>query len=146
MKGLLSCTCGSSKREEVIALLRVITGFVFLYHGYGKIFGMGMEQTIGFFASVGIPAANVLAYLVAYGELLGGIALIVGFMTHWVSKLNVLIMLGAIYFVHMANGYNVMSGGFEYPLMILVVNLFFMVNGAGKWSIDKKCDDKVTTA
>lgn len=132
------CTCGSQWKDHVYALLRVLTGFVFVYHGYDKVFGMGIDATAKFFTSVGIPAANILAPLVAYGELLGGIALMVGFLTHWVSKAFVVIMLGAIWFVHLSKGFSVMDGGYEYPLVLLVLSVFFLVHGAGKFSIDAK--------
>jgi putative oxidoreductase len=131
------CTCGEKWRDEIYFILRVVTGFIFVYHGYTKIFGMGLEATTGFFSSVGIPAAGLVAYIVAYGEFLGGIALILGFMTHWIAKLNILIILGAIYFVHLSNGYNGMEGGYEYQLLILAVNLFIMVYGSGAYSIDR---------
>ena len=53
-------------------------------------------------------------------------------------KLNIIIILGAIYFVHFANGYSgtPKGAGYEYPLMILVVNILIAATGAGKYSID----------
>jgi putative oxidoreductase len=135
MNKLLTCTCGDKWREEGHLFLRVVTGIAFLYHGYQKIFVMGIENVVPFFQSVGVPAAGVFAYLVAYGELLGGIALIVGFMTHWVSKIDILIILGAIGFVHISNGYGV-QGGYEYPLLLLASSTYFFVTGAGRYSVD----------
>ena len=85
--------------------------------------------------------ANVAAYLVSYGELIGGLMIIVGLLTHWVSKVNVVIMLGAIGFVHFGVeggwlwGYGA-PGGYEYALLLLVVSIFFVVNGSGKYSVD----------
>jgi putative oxidoreductase len=137
MKNLLCCSCGDKYRDEAILILRVVTGLLFVYHGYVKIFVMGMMGTAGFFSKVGIPAPEAMAYLVAYGELLGGIALILGVLTHWVAKLNILIMLGAIYFVHLANGYDGSKGGYEYQLLILAVSIFFAAYGPGKYNLEK---------
>lgn len=145
MKNFLSCTCGSSKKDEALLFLRVVTGFLFFYHGYTKVFVMGMDNVVGFFSNVGIPAAGIMAYLVAYGELLGGIALMIGFLTHWVSKINILIMLGAIFFVHFSKGYG-NEGGYEYQLLILAVSVFFMVFGPGKYSIDARCKKSDTSS
>lgn len=137
-----ACKIGQKWQNEIYLALRIVTGLVFVYHGYAKVFVMGMDGVTGFFTSVGIPMAGLMAVLVSYGEFLGGIALILGLFTHWIAKLNVLIMLGAIYFVHLANGYDATKGGYEYPLMILVVSLFIAATGAGKYSLDARCKAK----
>jgi putative oxidoreductase len=144
MKNFLSCACADKWRDEGYLVLRVVTGLAFFYHGYMKVFGMGMETVTGFFTNVGIPLAGLFAYLVSYGELLGGLALMLGFLSHWVAKANVLIMLGAIGFVHWGaeggwfNGYGA-DGGYEYQLLLLAVSIFFMVSGSGKYSLDARC-------
>jgi putative oxidoreductase len=131
-----ACNWGQKYKNEAYVALRVVTGLVFLFHGYDKVFNTGIAGVTGFFTTLGIPMANVAAFLVSYGELLGGIALILGLFTHWVAKLNIIIMLGAIFFAHLANGYNIMNGGYEYQLMILVVNVFIATTGAGVCSLD----------
>lgn len=141
MKNFLSCACADKWREEGFLILRVVTGLAFFYHGYAKVFSMGVSNVVPFFASVGIPASGLMAYLVSYGELLGGIALMLGFLTHWVAKANILIMLGAIGFVHWGveggwfYGYGA-EGGYEYALILLASSIFFLVSGSGKYSID----------
>jgi hypothetical protein len=45
-------------------------------------------------------------------------------------------MLVAIIFVHAGHGLLAMNGGWEYPLTLLAVSLFFIVHGAGPLSID----------
>ena len=137
MENVGACSIGQKYQKEAYVVLRVVTGLIFLYHGWGKV-AMGGDAVAGFFASVGIPAASLMALLVTWGEVLGGIALILGFGTHWVAKLNIIIMLGAIYFVHLANGYDAMNRGYEYQLLILVVNVFIATMGAGAYSIDAK--------
>lgn len=141
MKNFLSCACADKWRDEGFLILRVVTGLAFFYHGYAKVFSMGVSNVAPFFASVGIPASGLMAYLVSYGELLGGIALMLGFLTHWVAKANILIMLGAIGFVHWGvaggwfYGYGA-EGGYEYALILLASSIFFLVSGSGKYSLD----------
>ncbi len=141
MKDLLHCTCGDAWKDNAYVALRVVTGLAFFYHGYDKVFVKGVENVIPFFNSVGIPFANITTYLVAYGELIGGAALMVGFLSHWVSKMNIVIMLGAIGFVHFGavggwfNGYGA-EKGYEYPLLLLVVNVYIMTLGSGNMSVD----------
>lgn len=137
MGNIGACSWGQKYHKEVYVILRVVTGLVFLFHGWAKV-TMGADATAGFFGSVGIPAAALMGFLVTWGEVLGGIALIVGAFTHWVAKLNMLIMLGAIYFVHLPNGYDNAAGGYEYALLLLVVNAFIATTGAGIYSIDER--------
>ncbi len=147
MKNLLHCACGENWREEGHLILRVVTGLAFFYHGYDKVFVKGLPAIVSLFDSVGIPAAKLCAYLVAYGELLGGIALMLGFLTHWVAKMDIFIIVGAIGFVHWgaAGGWFYGYGapaGYEYQLLLLAASIFFMVTGAGKYSIDAKLREK----
>lgn len=143
MNKFLQCHCADSWKEKTFLLLRITIGLAFFYHGYAKVFVMGMENVTGFFAGVGIPAASLMAYLVSYGELLGGLAIIIGLLTHWVAKANILIMLGAIFFVHFGVdggwlwGYGA-DGGYEYPLLLLVSSIYLMTMGSGKYSVDAK--------
>ena len=63
-------------------LLRVSLGALLLAHGLLlKVFTFGIAGTAGYFESIGYPA--LFAYLVIAGEILGGIALILGVWTRW---------------------------------------------------------------
>jgi thiosulfate dehydrogenase [quinone] large subunit len=84
-----------------ITLLRVYTGVFFVYHGFGKVtnpnFASGLsgfvtsnlENCFGFIRpfleSVVLPNSGVFAFLVSWGELLVGAALIVGLATRYAS-------------------------------------------------------------
>lgn len=46
---------------------------------------MGIEGTTGYFAALGLPAAAVLIWVVIAIEILGGIALILGYKTRFVA-------------------------------------------------------------
>ena len=64
-------------------LLRLSLGALFLAHAALKVFVFTPAGTAQFFASVGVPGA--LAYLVIAAEVLGGIALIIGWQTRYVA-------------------------------------------------------------
>jgi putative oxidoreductase len=134
---ILGCRCGEKWRDEAYTALRVVTGLMFLTHGYAK-FTMGAEAVAGFFGSAGVPLPGLVAHLVMYGEILVGIALILGLVTHWAAKLGIIIILGAIFFVHLENGYGAANGGYEYPLMILAACVLILTTGGGKYSLDAK--------
>jgi putative oxidoreductase len=105
---------------------------VFIVHGAPKVFNL--EAASGFFESVGIP--SWLAIPVAGLELFGGILLVVGFLTRWLSGLFIIEMMVAIATVHLPNGWNVFEKGYEYSLALIVMLIGVIVLGSGPFSID----------
>ncbi|MBB3019224.1 putative oxidoreductase [Microvirga lupini] len=95
-------------------ILRITLGVLFLAHAGLKVFVFTPAGAAQFFGSLGLPPA--LAYLTIAAETLGGIALILGFFTRWVSLALIPILLGAIVFVHGPAGFffNNPNGGWEY--------------------------------
>ncbi|MBA1156070.1 DoxX family protein [Microvirga mediterraneensis] len=95
-------------------ILRITLGIVFLAHAGLKVFVFTPAGAAQFFGSLGLPPA--LAYLTIAAETVGGIALILGFYTRWVSLALIPILLGAIAFVHGPAGFffNNPNGGWEY--------------------------------
>ena len=57
-------------------LLRIGLGIAFFLHGYGKL--PISEGFVGWLGSKGVPMAELTAYLVAWGEILAGLGIIVG--------------------------------------------------------------------
>lgn len=119
-------------------VLRLGLGIVFAVHGYQKMFIQGFDGVAEFFASVGIPAAMFFAYIVTILELIGGIMLIVGLLTKWVSTLFALDMIVALLVVHAQNGFYVSGGGYEFVLILLAGSISLILSGPGLYSIDKK--------
>ncbi len=116
----------------VSTLSRLFCGLAFVFHGAPKVFNL--EATSGFFESVGFP--SWLAIPVAGLEFFGGIFLLVGFLTRWLSVLFILEMVVAIVAVHLPNGWNVFEGGYEYSLALIVMLIGVIVLGPGSFSID----------
>jgi putative oxidoreductase len=119
------------------ALLRVTSGGLFIAHAALKIFVFTPAGTAGFFSSIGLP--GFLGYVTILVELLGGIALIVGFKTRLVSWALVPLLLGAAYFGHGGNGFFFQNanGGWEYPVFWAIIMVVQAMLGAGAYAIDK---------
>lgn len=129
--------------QWTLALLRVVLGVIFAYHGYLKLFvAGGLPGTAAFFAQVGIPVANVSAVIVAFAEFVGGLFLILGVVTKWSSLLLIMDMLVAFFMVHLKNGLLVSKGGYEFVLLILAGLVVVLANGAGSFSFGKKFKSK----
>ena len=79
-----------------MAPLRLAVGLVFLMHGGQKLFVFGVAGVAGFFGNLGIPAPMAAAVVVSLVEFLGGIALVLGFLTRWAALLLAINMLVAV--------------------------------------------------
>jgi putative oxidoreductase len=103
-------------------LLRIALGIMWIAHALLKLFVFTLPGTAQYFASIGFP--GFLAYPVFAAELLGGIALLVGFRTQWVAWGLVPIMAVAAW-VHAPNGWVHTSpgGGWEYPVFLIVASI-----------------------
>ena len=127
-------------RDYGIALLRITLGALMLFHGLVKLFVFTPAGTVGFFASLGLPAP--LAYLTILIEAGGGLALILGLFTRWNALVQAAVLLGTIITVHGANGFGFSNkgGGWEYPAVwaITLVALSLIGNGAFALNLTKK--------
>src|SRR5262245_32035784 len=81
--------------------------------------------------------SHAVQYMVAWGELVGGVALVLGVLTRLAAAGLLIIQLGAIYFVTGTEGLTKSAGvGYEYNLVLAAVCLVLVVLGPGAWSVD----------
>lgn len=119
-------------------LLRLVTGAWFLTHGLIKLFVFTPAGTAGYFQSIGLPGA--MGYLTMVLEIAGGLALLAGVATRYVSVVLAGVLLGATWFGHAGNGFTFSNpgGGWEYPVLWAVVMLALALLGDGRWSLAKR--------
>ena len=117
-----------------LTLLRVGVGCLLIAHGWMKL--VDIPHFTSAFASLGIPSPRLAVYLAILGEFFGGIGLVLGALTPLAALGPVLSMGSAIYFAHRHHGPFAEHGGWEYPLTLLLVALFFVAHGAGPISLD----------
>ena len=136
----------ATANDHTIALARLVLGIIFFMHGSQKALGWfggyGFHATMHFFTTqMGIPA--VFAFLAICAEFLGGIGLILGFLSR-IAALGIAVnMLVAILTVHLRNGvFMNWSGqqkgeGYEYHLLAITLCILIIVKGAGALSVDR---------
>jgi putative oxidoreductase len=119
-----------------LLLIRLVMGGAFMIHGWGKI------QTPFSWMPIGAPIPGFFQFLAAISEFGGGLALILGLLTRLGSLGLVFTMLVAssthmIMFHDPFVNTTGQGGSFELPLMYFTLALFFVLNGPGKFSLDK---------
>lgn len=124
------------KGDIAVLALRLAVGVVLAYHGWLKL--GDVSGFAGFVDSLGVPAADLMAYAVTYLEFLGGIALIIGLATRYVAALFVVEMMFTIALVKLDVGLIASGGGAgaELDLLILATALSLVLTGARRWSAD----------
>lgn len=69
--------------DVTLLVSRILLAVLFLISGFGML--SAPAGNAAFFASVGIPLAGLVVWLVIALKILGGIALVVGFQTKWAA-------------------------------------------------------------
>lgn len=119
-----------------LAVLRVVVGIVFVFHGYDKLFNSGIPGVTGFFTQIGAPLPGISAPLVSILEFAGGIALILGLLTPFVAALLAVDVLAALFLVHLPAGFSVANGGYEFVLTLFAASLALALTGPGAYALD----------
>ena len=136
----LTASDASTERNADIAafILRLATGAFFLVHGLIKLFIFTPAGTAGYFQSIGLPGA--LGYLTIALEIGGGVALILGIATRYVSLAMIGVLLGAAIFGHGGNGFTFSNpgGGWEYPVLWAITMLALPLLGDGAYSLGRR--------
>jgi putative oxidoreductase len=121
------------------SIIRFIAGAILVYHGYGKLFG-GIIQGVAdhVVTPLGLPMPLAFAYFLGLLEFAGGIALAVGLLTRPIALMLTVEFL-IITLWHYPNGYSFSSpkGGFEYPLVLLVLYAAIFFRGGGRLLVDR---------
>lgn len=133
------------------SIARLTLGLVIFPHGAQKLLGLfggyGYTATMeSFTTQMGLP--SFVAFSIIMIEFFGSISLILGlFSRFWALSLTGM-FIGIIYTTQLEYGFfmnwfgNQAGEGYEYSLLIIGLALTIIVNGSGKWSLDKLISKK----
>lgn len=129
-------------RLEVFAypLVRFVTGFFLVPHGAQKLFGFfggSAAQSAAFFSKIGLEPALPLVYIVGIIEFFGGLCIAFGFLTRPAAVAAAIMLAVATFYVHFSNGFFWNKGGFEYPMMWMILCIAVAIRGGGSLSVDR---------
>ena len=126
--------------QNLLNLLgRIAIAALFLPAGLNKL--LGVEGTTGYFTSLGLPAVALLVWIVIAIEVLGGIALIVGYKTRFVATgLAIFTILASIvghaFWAAPQDAVFIAQLLFFKNIAVMGGLLVLASTGSGKWSID----------
>jgi len=116
-----------------LLVMRIVIAIIFVTHGVMKL--GAIDQTVGFFASVGIPMASVMAWVVALLEVIGGIMILLGLWTGFFGTLLAIVMVVAIFTVKIKMGFQMA----EVDIAMLALILGVVLAGPGKYALGCGC-------
>ena len=122
-------------------ILRVVLGGLMAGHGAQKLFGSfsgpGLEGTSGFMEMLGLTPGRPWAWLAGLSEFGGGVLTLLGFL----NPLGPIGIIGSMAMAtttaHGGKPIWVTEGGAELPVTNIAAATALMVNGPGKWSLDR---------
>ena len=85
---------------------------------------------------------TLTAWYVIFAHIVGGSCLLVGIGTRFASLINITVMLGAIFFVHSAEGLFTGDQGLQFTLFVLFSLILVFWNGPGKFSLDSLINNR----
>lgn len=122
------------------ALIRFGFGAILMVHGYGKLFH-GFAPIVGekLLGPMGFPAPVAWAYFLGILEFFGGALLAVGLFTRLIALMLTVEMVIVTFAVHFGRGFSFTSpgGGYEYPLLLLILSVGFLLGGSGRCALDR---------
>src|SRR5262245_12434252 len=129
--------------------LRVMVGYGFMAHGYAKL-ARGPEAFANILHALGMPAPSLLAWATIAVEILGGLAVLVGAFIPLASIPMSIVLLSAIYSVHLPYGFSSIKlesvtaagahfgpPGYETGLLYLAALAALVLGGSGPLALDR---------
>jgi putative oxidoreductase len=129
--------------------LRLIVGFGFIHHGYAKL-ARGPESFTHILSALGLFDPPLLAWATIIVEILGGLAVIAGLLIPLASIPMIIVLLVAIFTVHLPNGFSSIKlqsvtaagahfgqPGYETDLLYVAGILALVLGGSGPLALDR---------
>ena len=114
--------------------IRLGVAFTFILHGYPKLFGPkpGPKGFAGYIGSMGFPSPLFFAYAAGITEFVGGVCILLGFLTRFWALVGAIEFLTIILKVKWSKGFLISNEGWEWDWAILMMLLSLLVTGPGR--------------
>ncbi len=115
--------------ESALALVRVTVGAVFAWHGFGKVFELGLDRLAAEYQAAGVPLPLLFAPLVAVLELVGGPLLVLGLGARGLA--GALALMTALVALAPLTAGHLNPEGLDAALLLLAGSLAVALGGSG---------------
>jgi len=129
-------------------VVRMMVGCGFMAHGFAKL-SKGPSTFTAVLHALGVPIPHAMAWATILVEVLGGFAVLIGAFVSWVSVPMVVVLLVAIFTVHLPYGFSSIKlitvtndgpqfgpPGYETALLYIVCLVALNLGGSGPLSVD----------
>jgi putative oxidoreductase len=122
-----------------LTIFRVMLGLIILWKGFLFFKDTVVLETMFKTGGLEIFGKNsqVLAFIITYFNLLGGFFIIIGLFTRWMCIIQIVIIIGAIFFVNSRLGMSFSNTELLLSLVVLLLAVLFAVKGSGFISADE---------
>jgi putative oxidoreductase len=117
----------STLNQQAYALMRIVTGLLFLFHGLQKLLGFPKDAP---------EAPAFILYVAGPIELIGGALIVFGLFTRYAAFLCSGLMAAAYWMAHGTKALYPLVNGGELAALYSFVFLFIASQGSGIWSAD----------
>ena len=118
----------TSWSPRILSVLRIITGFLILWHGSQKLFDFPSTGKPGELSGMMMTAGCI--------ELFGGLLILFGLFTRPAAFLLSGLLAVAYFIAHAPGGFLPLTNRGELAVLYCFVFLYFVFAGGGSWSID----------
>jgi putative oxidoreductase len=119
----------ASYQKQAYALLRIVAGFLFIFHGTQKLFDFPIPT--------GGELGPLLLWVAAPVELFGGALIAIGLFTRWAAFVCSGQMAVAYWAFHASRGLTPLENHGELAVLYCFVFLCIAASGPGIWSVDR---------
>lgn len=122
----------TTRRPQALAVLRIVTAFLFIPHGTAKLLGMPHQEM---FDGLQLMSLMGLAGILEIG---GGVLLLIGLFTRPVAFILCGFMAAAYFMAHASQGSALlpMLNHGEPAVLYCFIFLYLVFAGPGAWSVD----------
>jgi len=129
---------GGGMESYGATVLRLFLGVVFVMHAYLAAFVFGPQGMVAYQTAKGIPFPGIATWYLIVAHGLGGICLLLGVLVRWAALANIPVMAGALFFVHLKQGFFMgREGGYEYALLVLGATIAQALLGSGAFTLKR---------
>jgi len=125
----------TTRHPRWLVFLRVALGICLFFKGITFMSNSVHLETLLAESSLS-KFSSWLPLAITWAHLLGGFLIIIGLLTRWATLLQIPILLGAVIFVNASGGIFAAESDFAFSLIVLVLLIFFFIEGGGPLSLD----------